>query len=118
MLERLCYDSPATPQATCYPLTYIAMRLTKQQQTIIKNDIQGLDADARVFLFGSRVDDQKSGGDIDLLIFSNKLDKKQLRAVKWHYYEIFGEQKMDLILDSGKLDTPFVRLIFPSAIEL
>lgn len=52
------------------------MRLTKQQQTLIKEQIQALDANAKVFLFGSRVDDQKTGGDIDLLIFSNELDKK------------------------------------------
>lgn len=94
------------------------MRLTQQQQNLIKTDIQRLDENARVFLFGSRVDDEKTGGDIDLLVFSSKLDKKQLRIVKWHFYDLFGEQKIDLVLDSGQLDSAFVKLIFPTAVEL
>jgi predicted nucleotidyltransferase len=45
------------------------MRLTSYQETIIKKltaEIFG--SDARLMLFGSRVDDTKKGGDIDLYI--------------------------------------------------
>lgn len=42
------------------------MRLTKQEVQIIKSAILQVDPEARIFLFGSRVDDQKKGGDIDL----------------------------------------------------
>jgi uncharacterized protein len=94
------------------------MRLTQPQQELIKTSVQQLDENARVFLFGSRVDDEKTGGDIDLLIFSSKLNQKQLRRVKWNFYDKFGEQKMDLIVDSGRLDTAFVKMVFPTAIEL
>ena len=94
------------------------MRLTQPEQKLIKNEIQQLDENAKVFLFGSRTDDKKTGGDIDLLVFSTKLDKKQLRSVKWHFYDVFGEQKIDWVLDSGQLDTPFTKMIFPNAIEL
>ena len=45
------------------------MRLTPQQAAIIRDTAREvLGADARVWLFGSRVDDSKRGGDIDLLI--------------------------------------------------
>lgn len=95
-----------------------SMRLTEAQCRLLKDDIRRLDAAARVFLFGSRTDDDKTGGDIDLLIFSTKLDNKQLRPVKWHFYEQFGEQKMDVLIDSGNLDSPFVKMIFSGAVEL
>ena len=45
------------------------MRLTPQQAAIIRDTAREVfGADARVWLFGSRVDDSKRGGDIDLLI--------------------------------------------------
>lgn len=45
------------------------MRLTTQQKTIIKRvALELCSADASIFLFGSRLDDNKKGGDIDLLI--------------------------------------------------
>jgi uncharacterized protein len=94
------------------------MRLTNQQRNLLKYTLLEIDPQAKIFLFGSRVDDAKTGGDIDVLIFSTCLDKKQLRQVKWRFYEKFGEQKIDFVLDSGKLDTPFVKLIFPTAVPI
>ncbi|MDD5753824.1 MAG: nucleotidyltransferase domain-containing protein [Methylococcales bacterium] len=94
------------------------MRLTEAERETLKTAIQNLDENARVFLFGSRVDDGKTGGDIDVLIFSTCLTKQLLRKVKRRFCDQFGEQKIDLVLDSGKLETPFVRMIFPTAISL
>ncbi|MFZ2725634.1 MAG: nucleotidyltransferase domain-containing protein [Methylococcaceae bacterium] len=94
------------------------MRLSPAQINLLKTTTQQLDKNARLFLFGSRTDDTKTGGDIDLLILSEQLSKQHLRTIKWQFYETFGEQKIDIIIDSGKLESPFVRLIFPTAIEL
>jgi len=45
------------------------MRITEQQKKIIKQVVAtSIDRDAQIILFGSRVDDTKKGGDIDLLI--------------------------------------------------
>ncbi|MBI5206523.1 MAG: nucleotidyltransferase domain-containing protein [Candidatus Firestonebacteria bacterium] len=46
------------------------MRLKDDQIKHIKNTIETLDKNAKIYLFGSRVDDYKKGGDIDLLIMS------------------------------------------------
>lgn len=45
------------------------MRLTEVQRDIITSVVtRGLGASSEVWLFGSRIDDTKRGGDIDLLI--------------------------------------------------
>jgi predicted nucleotidyltransferase len=45
------------------------MRLTPQQrQAILTRTAQCFGAKARVWLFGSRVDDQRRGGDVDLYV--------------------------------------------------
>lgn len=94
------------------------MRLTNAERETLKSAIQTFDENAQVFLFGSRVDDSKKGGDIDVLIFSKQLTKHALRKIKRQFCDKFGEQKIDLVLDSGELETPFVRMIFPTAVSL
>ena len=49
------------------------MRLTEQQRQIIRQVVTSLvGAEAQVMLFGSRLDDEKKGGDIDLLVTFQK----------------------------------------------
>ena len=80
------------------------MRLTRDQQAAIRSAIdetfgEGTD----VWLFGSRADDSKRGGDIDLLIKTSKNDVAEivrseiafLARVKMK----LGEQKIDLLVD-------------------
>lgn len=93
------------------------MRLTKQQVLIIKETVKQEDAYAKLYLFGSRVDDTQRGGDIDILIHSQIIAKTQLRKIKWHLLELLGEQKIDLIV-SKELQEPFVLLILPTSVEL
>ena len=93
------------------------MRLSPQEINILVSTFKNYDTNADVYLFGSRVDNNKLGGDIDLLIHSQFIDKTMLRKIKWQLMEELGEQKIDLLL-SEKLDEPFVRLILPKAIKL
>jgi predicted nucleotidyltransferase len=80
------------------------MRLTPEQVNIIKWAVVDTFGDtARIWLFGSRVDDQKRGGDIDLLIETEETDvtrivKSELAfMVKLHRQ--LGEQKIDVLVD-------------------
>lgn len=48
------------------------MRITPKQTHLIKKTIaREIDPGANVWLFGSRVDDQRRGGDIDLYVETN-----------------------------------------------
>ncbi len=58
------------------------MRLSNHETELIKNKVQTIFGDAFIYLFGSRVDDKKKGGDIDLYIISKIQDdlfRKKLR---------------------------------------
>jgi len=59
------------------------MRLKKQEIEIIKDVILTIFNGATIYLFGSRVDDTKKGGDIDLFIISNatNLFEKKIKAL-------------------------------------
>ncbi len=94
------------------------MRLYQDEITLLKHKLQELSASAQIYLFGSRVDDSKKGGDIDLLIVSNELTKKDLRFLRIEFFKKFGEQKMDIILDNGEFNDPFTRHIIKKAILL
>ena len=48
------------------------MRLAREELAAIHAAVHSADADAQVYLFGSRVDDNAKGGDIDLLVLSKK----------------------------------------------
>lgn len=94
------------------------MRLTSTEINTIKQSVLALDAKASIYLFGSRTDDSKRGGDIDLLIESQQLTKYDLRKIRQQFFNVFGEQKMDLVLDAGKSNQAFINMIKPKAVKL
>ena len=82
------------------------MRLSSMQQKAIVESIrEAFGADARTFLFGSRIDDTKYGGDIDLLVEVPLVDEltlpRKIRAVGVIQRKI-GEQKIDMIITDGR----------------
>ena len=84
------------------------MRLTHFEQKMIKKAFIESFEEGKIYLFGSRVDDSKRGGDIDLYLipsqkFENERDRKIKFLVKLDSY--IGEQKIDVILakDSSRL---------------
>jgi predicted nucleotidyltransferase len=92
------------------------VRLSEKEIANIKEAVSSLDPDATVYLFGSRTDLTKQGGDIDLLIVSKVIHKQDLYKIRWHFFDHFGEQKMDILLDDGSGQTPFTRMVFPKAV--
>ncbi len=93
------------------------MRITSKQQQAIKQTIHNCDPQALIYLFGSRVDDNKKGGDIDLLVISQKLDFKMQRKIKIKLYELIGEQKIDLII-AKETSKHFIQLALQEAVLL
>ena len=94
------------------------MRLSQEGIDVLKTKLCSLSSEAKLYLFGSRTDDDKQGGDIDLLVVSQKLTKKDLRLLRIDFFQAFGEQKLDIILDKGDFENPFNKLISQKAILL
>jgi predicted nucleotidyltransferase len=93
------------------------MRLSDQERQSIRKILLELDPNAQIYLFGSRVDDDKKGGDIDLLILSSKITEKNRRLIKLKLYDALGEQKIDLIITSDTAD-PFVQIALEHGVLL
>ncbi|MDY0384740.1 nucleotidyltransferase domain-containing protein [Trichlorobacter sp.] len=87
------------------------MRLTKYEKDAITSVIAIFDPQARVYLFGSRVDDTKRGGDIDLLIMSDSLSLGDRGKISWELCGRLGEQKIDILIAKDTAD-PFVALAY------
>ncbi|MCK9372268.1 MAG: nucleotidyltransferase domain-containing protein [Sulfuricurvum sp.] len=94
------------------------MRLAPMEIEVLKNTLKTISSNAKIYLFGSRVDDTAKGGDIDLLIISDDVTKKDLRYLRIDFFKHFGEQKLDIVLDNGDLKNPFTKHIFQKAILL
>ena len=94
------------------------LRLSSNEIQTLKSALKYLSDSAQLYLFGSRVDDSKRGGDIDLLVVSNELSMSDLRKLKFDFYDKFGEQKIDIVLDNGITKEPFIEIIKKKAILL
>ena len=87
------------------------MRLSLQEQVDIKNLVQQA-CDARaLYLYGSRADDARKGGDIDLFLETTQLltPKEQLEL----QYQLMTacDTKVDLLVKTpAKDETPFFSL--------
>lgn len=93
------------------------MRLSEEKRNIILNVCFKYDNEAKVFLFGSRTDDNRKGGDIDLLIQSKKLSQKDARQIKYNLWDKLGEQKIDIIITENFTE-PFAKVIQKECIQL
>jgi uncharacterized protein len=93
------------------------MRLSQAEIEVISQTIGRLDNRARIRLFGSRADDTKRGGDIDLLILSEKLTESDRGAIRLRIQEKLGEQKIDIVI-ARDLSDPFVRVAYNEGMEI
>ena len=93
------------------------MRLSSDEKSAIIQAVERLDPGAEIYLFGSRVDDTKKGGDIDILIFSDRLTFEDKLKIKAYLFERIEEQKIDLIISVDESD-PFIRMALKQGVRL
>lgn len=78
------------------------MRLTELQRRIIKEEVARVMGEgARVLLFGSRTDDSRRGGDIDLYLETPEHHAQAWRSVlklNAALQRRLGEQRLDIVL--------------------
>ena len=75
------------------------MRLDSEEKKALYKALEGIDGE--VFLFGSRVDDSKKGGDIDILIFSEENAYQLSQNVSVRFF-MECESKLDVVVMNPK----------------
>lgn len=93
------------------------MRISPREADIIRSSVEAFDPSAKVFLYGSRADDAKRGGDIDVLILSDRLGDKHKLKILARIFERLEEQRVDILIAADCTD-PFVRLALKAAVPL
>ena len=94
------------------------MRISETEKKIICNAITQQDSNAQIFLFGSRTDDTKKGGDIDILIQSEKIDLMEIIKIKANIFTTLPEQKIDLIIQRQNEQNTFIDYITNQLVPL
>lgn len=93
------------------------IRLSTQEVEAIKSSVFLFDPEALIYLFGSRVDPKKRGGDIDLIVLSKKLKPIDKIKIEMKLFEKIDEQKVDIII--AKDDSqPFVKVALKAGVKL
>lgn len=85
------------------------MRLTSQQIWIVSQVVKQIAGDgADIFLFGSRLNDQARGGDVDILVeVDRQLGRIEQAKIKMELEQMLG-LPVDLLIHSKKAKpTPF-----------
>jgi uncharacterized protein len=73
----------------------VRMRLCQDEKTALQNAIA--DIEDEVYIFGSRVDDSKKGGDIDILIFSKKKSYDLSQLISTRFFMAM-DSKLDVVV--------------------
>ena len=87
------------------------MRISEIEKTTIVNAILEKDKNAQIFLFGSRTDDFKKGGDIDILVQSDEIGLLEIVKIKSNIFKNIPEQKIDLLVSKSNETNHFVDFI-------
>ena len=94
------------------------MRISEIEKTTIVNAILEKDKNAQIFLFGSRTDDFKKGGDIDILVQSDEIGLLEIVKIKSTVFKYLPEQKIDLLVSKSNETNHFVDFISNQLISL
>jgi uncharacterized protein len=83
------------------------MRLSTRELRVLKEELHAVDPAGRVFLFGSRLDDARRGGDIDIYFEpARPIDLKSALALEYRLASRCGEKVDLLIKNPGQPDQP------------
>jgi predicted nucleotidyltransferase len=94
------------------------MRLADEKIRLLKSTILSILPSAKVYLFGSRVDDNKKGGDIDILIIADRtLNFIEEGQIERNFFKHYGAQKLDLVSFKETDKAPFKTALM-NAIQL
>ena len=93
------------------------MRLAIEDRSVISDTIHRADADAMIYLFGSRTDDAAKGGDIDLLVVSKIIDLMTKLDILVQLHQKLGERKIDIAVYSDT-SRPFPRMVMQEGVRL
>lgn len=95
------------------------MRISPEERNFFIQKFKEIAPSAKVYLFGSRADDAARGGDIDILILSEKkIPGEQIFEIKLAFWQKFGEQKLDIVNYLFSEQHPFKSVIMKEAIAL
>ncbi|HEY8272885.1 MAG TPA: nucleotidyltransferase domain-containing protein [Pseudobdellovibrionaceae bacterium] len=102
------------------------MRLSFKEQEGIKNAIGAClqEIPFKLYLFGSRADDKKKGGDIDLLLLVPASEKETVvelkNKIRIKIFETLSEQRIDITvaIEQECASDEFLRSILRGAIPL
>ena len=93
------------------------MRLTTEEIASIKSVIYAFDSRAQIYLFGSRVHDDKKGGDIDLFILSEKLTPRDTSKIRIRLEDELGLRRIDILIRKN-LKNAFARMAYDEGVLL
>jgi uncharacterized protein len=92
------------------------MRIAAVQKKFIRDYWKEKEPSSEVYLFGSRVDDLKKGGDIDILVLTDKkLHHSDLFKMKQLFFSKFGAQKMDVVSFTKNEESVFKKYLLSYA---
>jgi len=87
------------------------MRLEELEKNAIIDAVMSIDPTAELHLFGSRVDDFARGGDIDLLVISDTMDRCCQGQLEDQIFKSVEEQKIDFVFTNRDLSNAFAAMI-------
>jgi len=83
------------------------MRLSLKEREAITQTYNEVFKDGKIYLFGSRVDESKKGGDIDLYIQAENQENLMKKKIEFLVLlkRRIGEQKIDVVLSKDTMRT-------------
>jgi predicted nucleotidyltransferase len=85
------------------------MRITDSEKDVLITSVRRVDHDAKIWLFGSRLDDSKKDGDIDIAVLSSRIRIPERMHIRRDIMDRIGERKIDIVVSADGTE-PFFRM--------